>query len=410
MGRKVFLAFVLLAVCAGGFWTWKAVAKRRTSDNLPAAFSSIATISWDRRSAARYLDAREQWWQDWPTAHMDKGTICISCHTAVPYALVRPSLRADLGETGVAAQEKFLMDSVEKRVSHWPEMASFYSDAADGPGKTEQSRSTEAVLNAVILAGRDSRSGSLSPLARTAFNEAWALQEQTGEDAGGWKWQNFHLAPWESAESGYQGAAMLALAAGSARGGYAGEPGVREHMERLGDYVRRGYASQPLMSQIYVLWASSKVPGLLTPSQKNELIGKIEDAEERDGGWRLEELDRQPGLRRSLRERWKEIRGEAESDGVATGLVVLALEESGTNPSDRALARGVDWLEQNQQRDGRWKASSLNSDHQDDYGVSLFMSDAATGYAVLALENAPMGNYVASRKELELQSALENAR
>jgi hypothetical protein len=341
---------------------------------------------------------------------MDKGTICISCHTAVPYALVRPSLRMDLGESEMTAQEKFLMDSVEERVGHWSEMAPFYSDAADGPGKTEQSRSTEAVLNAVILAGREPRSGGLSPITRTAFDDAWSLQEQTGENAGGWKWQDFHLAPWESAESSYQGAAMMALAAGSAPGGYAGEPGVREHMERLEDYLRRGYAVQPLMSKIYVLWASAKLPGLLTPTEKNELIGKIEDAEEPDGGWRLEALDKQPGLRRSLRETWKQVRGDAESDGVATGLVVLALEASGTNAQERALTWGVEWLAQHQQRDGKWKASSLNAERQPDYGVSLFMSDAATGYAVLALENAPKGTYVASSNEAKLQTASENRR
>jgi squalene-hopene/tetraprenyl-beta-curcumene cyclase len=407
MSRKVLWACLLLVGCVGGVWAWKTAARQRIPDTLPVASASISSVNWDRRSAAHYLDAREQWWQDWPTAHMDKGTICISCHTAVPYALVRPSLRADLGETEMTAPEKFLMDSVEKRVSHWPEMASFYSDAADGPGKTEQSHSTEAVLNAVILAGREQRSESLNPIARTAFDEAWSLQEQTGENAGGWKWQDFHLAPWESAESGYQGAAMLALAAGSAPGGYAGEPGVRGHMERLQDYLRRGYAAQPLMSQLYVLWASSKVPGLLTPSEKNELIGKIEDVEEPDGGWRLESLDKQPGLRRSLRETWKQVRGDAESDGVATGLVVLALEESGTNPQDRAPARGLEWLVRHQQRDGKWKASSLNAERQSDYGVSLFMSDAATGYAVLALERAPKGNYVAS-KERDLQAAPES--
>ena len=133
------------------------------------------------------------------------------------------------------------MDSVEKRVGHWSGDGSFLFRCGQWSGKTAQSHATEAVLNAVMLASRDSRLGKLSPITRTALEEAWALQEVSGENAGGWKWQDFDLAPWESAESGYQGAAILALAVGSAPEGYANEPGVREHMERLGNYLRRGY-------------------------------------------------------------------------------------------------------------------------------------------------------------------------
>ncbi len=48
------------------------------------------------------------------------------------------------------------MDSVEKRVRNWTQMAPFYSDL-DGRDKAAQSRATEAVLNAVILASYDVR-------------------------------------------------------------------------------------------------------------------------------------------------------------------------------------------------------------------------------------------------------------
>jgi len=69
-------------------------------------------------------------------------------------------------------------------------------------------------------------------------------------------------------------------------------------------------------------------------------------------------------------------------------LVVLAMEESGISRQDPALQRGLNWLEQHQDKGGNWRASSLNvaRDPQSDAGP--FMNDAATGYAVLALENA----------------------
>ena len=51
---------------------------------------------WNSKSAAAYLDQRLSWWVTWKTAERDHGTFCISCHTALPYALGRPSLRAAL--------------------------------------------------------------------------------------------------------------------------------------------------------------------------------------------------------------------------------------------------------------------------------------------------------------------------
>ncbi len=389
MASRAWWTCLCLAACIAGACVWQITENHRAANVATAAWSSSSPVRWNPQAAAHYLDAREQWWQEWPPAHRDNGTICISCHTAVPYAIVRPILREDLGETELTGPEKFLMDSVEKRVVHWSEMAPFYSDANYGPGKAAGSRATEAVLNAVILASRDSRLGKLSPITRTALDEAWALQEVSGENAGGWKWQDFGLAPWESAESGYQGAAMLALAVGNTPEGYSSEPGVREHMEQLEDYLRRGFAAQPLMSQLYVLWASSKVPGLLSATERNALILKTESIEERDGGWRLAVLNKQPGLRNSLKEAWKQLNRKAESDGVATGLVVLAMEKSGANLQDPAIRRGMEWLEQHQNADGKWHASSLNGDLDFDSGVGRFMSDAATGYAVLALEDDP---------------------
>jgi hypothetical protein len=134
--------------------------------------------------------------------------------------MARPALQRTLSEPGITAPDKVMLESVEKRVSHWSEMIPFYSDEKHGPGKTIEARATESVLNAVILASYDTAEGHLRPITRQAFDNAWALQQDTGDVAGAWIWQNFHLGPWEGEESEYQGAALLMVTALNAPDGW----------------------------------------------------------------------------------------------------------------------------------------------------------------------------------------------
>ena len=64
------------------------------------------------------------------------------------------------------------------------------------------------------------------------------------------------------------------------------------------------------------------------------------------------------------------------------------MEESGSSRQDPMVKRGLEWLEEHQEKDGDWYASSLNEERDPKSDVGRFMSDAATGYAVLALEEA----------------------
>jgi hypothetical protein len=76
------------------------------------------------------------------------------------------------------------------------------------------------------------------------------------------------------------------------------------------------------------------------------------------------------------------------SDGYATGLTVLALEDSGLGTNSPALKRGLAWLLANQDKaEGLWPAWSLNVKRDPTTGVGKFMSDAATSFSVLALEH-----------------------
>ena len=106
---------------------------------------------WSPQAAAAYLDNRMAWWANWPNAARDHDTFCISCHTTLSYALGRPALRSALGEAAPSVNEHKFLDNLTKRVSMWNDVLPFYNEKS-GPNKSVESRNTEAVLNALVLA------------------------------------------------------------------------------------------------------------------------------------------------------------------------------------------------------------------------------------------------------------------
>lgn len=349
---------------------WFAVARWREA-NAPVAYLS----EWSPQAAAHYLDQREDHWTHWYSTRRGHGTYCVSCHTQVPYILARPSLQPVVGKNNPTPEEMSMVADITKRIDEGSRVAPYFSDARFGSGKTIQSRSTEAVLNAVILATYDADAGHLSPITRTAFDRAWGYQNS----AGGWPWEIFSLAPWESEESAYQGAAWLEIALANTPGDYIHDPHIASHVVLLQHYLQAGYAEQPIMSELYVLWASAKMPQLITSQDRDRLIAQLRELQRPDGGWNLHSIDDPHGENRI---------DTPQSDGCATGLVVLALEEAGFNPQDAMLEHGLQWLEHHQARDGSWRAFSLNEKRSPISNVGRFMSDAATGYSALALELA----------------------
>lgn len=348
---------------------------------------------WNPKSAAAYLDQRQTWWQSWPKAARDHGTVCVSCHTALPYALARPELHAVLHESDATTPERRLVADVVTRVRAWSEVKPYYGDTTpSGHVKAVQSRGTEAVLNALVLAKHDQREGAVSDDARRAFANMFALQRTTGNDAGSWEWLDFGLRPFESTTAVYFGAALGAIAIGSEPQGYAKTADIQQNVERLRTYLR-SHVDQPIWKRVLrrdnpelfnramLLWASANLPGLIGNDDRRAIVSALESAQESDGSWKLTSLGR-----------WRYSNGVSDQvagDGFATGLIAYALEESGTSPNEQHLARALAWLAQHQDAEtGMWTASSLNKRRDPQSYVGKFMSDAATGYAVLALTHS----------------------
>jgi squalene-hopene/tetraprenyl-beta-curcumene cyclase len=345
---------------------------------LATARSSPPASTWNPRAAAAYLDGRMAWWLTWPSAARDHDTSCVSCHTVLPYAIARPALRASLGEAAPPAPETTMIERVVTRVRLWKEVDPFYPDQTRGLPKSSESRGTEAILNALILATRDRSAGALSDEGRQALANMWALQFKTGDLAGAWAWLNFHNEPWEADQSPYFGATLAAMAVGAAPGGYASTPDVRDRLAALERYLQRGADTTSALNRMMALWAARSIPGLLTDAQRSAIVNAVLAAERPDGGWATASLGA-----------YKRQDGSAldnGSDGYATAIATLALDASEGEPSRTAVARGLAWLGAHQdQATGMWPASSLNKQRDPATDAGRFMSDASTAYAALAL-------------------------
>lgn len=362
---------------------------------LQSSAARTVPAAWDKEAAAKYLDERMDLWFD-KARKLRTGqgnTSCVACHTVVPYALARPVLRKATGVIKPTPQEARLLEETVRRVDTYGSHETLYK------GKDEQSRGTEAVLNLLILSGEDARQNLQAPSGptRKALEELWKAQRADGA----WDWLDFGLEPYESKNSPYYGAALAAIAVGAVPG-YAGgtSENVPSGVGKLRSYLSAQYADQNLYSRAWVLLASTRLAGLLSRDQIDALTTDLLGRQNADGGWALYELGPWTWSKASPPsgpEGKLEVSLLSKSDGYGTGLIAYALRQAGLPADHPSLRNATAWLEANQrecQIDKSawkcWRAYSLNHDHE--HGGNdgepwkrMFMSDAATAFAALAL-------------------------
>ena len=104
--------------------------------SLEAGQSGVS--GWDAKAAANYLDSRAEWWTTWQNAARDRGTFCMSCHTTLPYALARPTLRGLLGEREPSTAEGKILGNLLTRARNWRDVEPWYPDQTRGIPKTSE--------------------------------------------------------------------------------------------------------------------------------------------------------------------------------------------------------------------------------------------------------------------------------
>jgi squalene-hopene/tetraprenyl-beta-curcumene cyclase len=317
-----------------------------------AAPSGFAA-DWNQRLAADYLDSRQKEWFVWPRAKV-ANSACVSCHTGLPYLLARPVLRRALRQSQPTAYEQRLLEGVQAQ-----------SEA-------------KVVLSALVFALQEADNKTLSMEAERALDRLWSSQIRDGKDRGAWEWPDFQRDPWATADSPFYGAALAALAVGTAPAGYQLRPQIGQQLNAMAEYLQREAPTQPLHNRLTLLWAASKLPAALPAEGQHRIIDEILQKQQPDGGWTMKSLG--PWQRRT------EAPPDEGSNAYATAYVAFIMQQAGVGTSDVRLTRALEWLQAHQDRQfGFWAAVSMNKRYEPDSMQIRFTQDAATAFAVLAL-------------------------
>lgn len=300
--------------------------------------------SWSPAKAAEYLDGVGVNWT--------RDRKCVTCHTNMPYLFARPLLKGAPDDC-------------------WKEVRKFLEDDVVGWSNGGKPKGDAYVVaTAAALAVSDARTtGKLHPATKAALDRMWTVQRKGGD----WNWLKCDWPPLEHDD--YFGAVLAAVAVGEAPEKYAQTEQAKVGIKALEAYFART-PSPDLHHSAWLLWAASKLDGLMTDERKKAVVADLRKLQRKDGGWCL------PSLGKYSRRDQKKTPNDpdAASDGYATGLAVFVLRQAGVIADDPAVAAGAKWLKANQRESGRWYTRSLSNDK------AHYITNAGTALAVLALE------------------------
>lgn len=357
---RLFAIVVFCAAAAIGQDEQRAHQYESGEIKVSGAWADEPLAEFSASRAADYLTGGAVAWS------RQKG--CVTCHTNGTYGVIRPALTKELGPPDKEVRDFYISELTEfQKVK----VEDLYSGT----------NSAQVIYIAASLAEWDaSVTGELSEETDTALRMMFSAQKETGT------WSSLDCwPPFES--SAYQEATVAAMAMEIAPGWLKSieeDEELQKSIALLKTYLKE--TSPPHeYAHVLRLWASSRVAGLLSDSDRMAALELLASKQKSDGGWSIRAFA-QP-------EEWgggnraEKLKGEPEfedppSDGHMTGLALIVLQANGVTPDRPAIQRGVKWLKENQRESGRWWTRSLNTDGPH------YITYSGTAYPLLALKLA----------------------
>lgn len=292
---------------------------------------------------------------------------CITCHTNGHY-LIAP---AEIFRQREAATR--VRDFAEDWIGSW--------DSAGLPD-------TEIVVApaAFLAINNMQMDGELRPATVQALRAAWSLQSMEGH------WPNWVKCNWPPFEQDdHYGVTLVAVAMGMAPDAYTSTEPARSGIQRLLGWLA---ANEPkeVHHRAMLLWAGKFHDGLVSDAHRAQWVDELLSLQKASGGWSAGDLGRwrqrapESGgighLDPQLVERdFPPVMVAPDGDGYGTGFVMYALLQAGVPPSHPQIRKGLAWLRNNQQADGKWFTNSLRNERD----TSNFLTHTGTTFALKVL-------------------------
>src|SRR5262245_3323433 len=221
-----------------------------TTAPTPTKPDEPTAATFSAAKAAAYIDGVGLAWT--------RDRKCATCHTNVPYMLARPKVSGGDPAPMIEVRE-FLATTVTK----WE--------------KQKPRTDYEVVATAFALAGNDAATtGRLHPLTKTALDKMWTIQKADGS----WNWPDCDWPPLEHDQ--FYGVAFVAVALALAPDHYADTPAATDGLKKLRGYLKANPATE-LHHRATLLWASSKIDGLLSDEEKKSTVAELRKLQLPDG-------------------------------------------------------------------------------------------------------------------------------
>lgn len=293
---------------------------------------------------------------------------CVTCHTNGHYLMVPP----EIFKHRPAALA--VRDFAEEWVLSWDTIGLPVTDDI-------------VVAPAAFLAINNMQmEGELRPATLRALEQAWDLQAAEGH------WPNWVKCNWPPFEQDdHYGVTLMTVAMGMAPDNYTNTEPARTGIARLKQWLAIN-GPEEVHHRAMLLWADSLNPGLITQEQQQDWTKELLGLQKSSGGWASGDLGR-----------WRQRAPEAGSidhlepsfvaahyppveiaengDGYGTGFVMFALLQAGLPSNHPQLQAGLNWLQSNQQADGKWYTRSLRSE----VGTSNFLTHTGTTFSLKAI-------------------------